>query len=55
MWNLMHVMQIIVFTLYVVNWPANGEILIKAMQEAITLDDFLGTFYEQVLPDELLV
>jgi len=50
MWNLMHVMQVIVFTLYVVEWPANAELLIEAMKEAITLENLLNSFYEEVLP-----
>ena len=45
MWNLMHVMQVIVFTLYVVKWPANAELLIESMREAITLEDLLDSLY----------
>ena len=53
MWNLMHVMQVIVFTLYVVKWPANAELLIEAMREAITLEDLLDSLYAYVLPSYL--
>ena len=55
MWNLMNIMQVIVFTLYVVKWPANAELVIEAMLEAITLENLLGSIYAEILPDEFSI
>ena len=51
----MNIMQVIVFTLYVVKWPANAELVIEAMLEAITLENLLGSIYAEILPDEFSI
>lgn len=39
MWNLMHVMQVITYLRFLVEWPANTQTLLDSMYNAITLEE----------------
>lgn len=54
MWNLMHVMQVIVFTSHIVEWPANTLLLLESMHEAITLEELLGSIEDAIFSDGIL-
>lgn len=41
MWNLMHFMQLVAYLRMLVSWPANVQMMLSAVKEAITLDETL--------------
>ena len=49
MWNLMHVMQVIAYLRLLVQWTANVDAMLKAVDNAITLDNVVDYFYSLVL------
>ena len=50
----MHIMQILIFLINVLNWPANSEFVLLSIKEAVTLQAITDQFYELVLPNEFL-
>ena len=48
MWNLMHVMQVLVYLDMLIRWPLNAEMMLESVHEAITLDNILPD-YESIL------
>ena len=51
MWNLMHVMQIMAFLRQVVSLPANSNMMLDSVHEAITLENFNKELYNTYLPE----
>ena len=45
MWNLMHVMQVLAYFRLLIHWPANSNIMLQSIQNAITLDNLLNGIY----------
>ena len=53
MWNLMHVMQVLAYMLYLLEWPANTKMMLEAIKEATTLVSLSSAFYKTIdLVDE---
>ena len=44
MWNLMHVMQVITYYRIMVEWPANANMMLLSMHNAITLENLINDF-----------
>ena len=51
MWNLMHVMQVITYLRFIVEWPANTQTLLDSMYNAITMEEQINEFNEKYLFD----
>ena len=49
MWNLMHVMQVMAYLRLLTNHPANSEMMLKSMHNAITLEHLIDEFYSNYL------
>jgi len=45
MWNLMHVMQVMAYLRLLVDWPANSQMMLQSMHNAITLENIINDFY----------
>ena len=54
MWNLLHVMQILIFFINVLSWPANTEYVLLSIEEAVNLRELTEQVYQLVLPPEFL-
>ena len=51
MWNLMHVMQVMAFLRLLIDMPANSNMMLQSMHNAITLDNVMNSLYESVMPE----
>ena len=51
MWNLMHVMQVMAFLRLLVDMPANSNMMLQSMHNAITLEEVMNSVYESVVPE----
>ena len=51
MWNLMHVMQVLAFLRLLVEMPANSNMMLLSMHNAITLENIMSQLYDKILPD----
>ena len=49
MWNLMHVMQLMAYLRLVVDWPANANMMLNSMHNAITLENIINSFYDSII------
>ena len=49
MWNLMHVMQLMAYLRLVVDWPANANMMLNSMHNAITLENIINSFYDSIM------
>ena len=45
MWNLMHIMQLMAYLRLLVEWPANSEMMLKSMHNAITLENIFNAIF----------
>jgi len=50
MWNMVHVIQVIIFFPNLVEWPPNAQLLVDSFNEAVTLESFTNKLYEKFLP-----
>ena len=50
MWNLMHVMQVMAFLRLLVDMPANSNMMLQSMHNAITLENVMNSVYDSILP-----
>jgi len=51
MWNLMHTMQLVAYLRLVAQWPANSQMMLQSMHNAITLENLINTYYDSILDD----
>ena len=51
MWNLMHVMQVMAYLRLLVEMPANSNIILLSMHNAITLENIINSFYDSIFSD----
>jgi len=51
MWNLMHVMQLLAYLRLIIVMPANSQIMLLSVHNAVTLENVLKELYESILPD----
>ena len=51
MWNLMHVMQVMAYLRLAVEQPANSNMMLQSMHNAITLENIINSFYDTFLDD----
>ena len=51
MWNLMHVMQVMAYLRLLVEMPANSNIILLSMHNAITLENIINRFYDSIFSD----
>ena len=51
MWNLMHVMQVIAYLRLLVSWPANSNMMLESMHNAITLENIINDVYNAAIDD----
>ena len=51
MWNLMHVMQVMAYLRLLVEMPANSNVILLSMHNAITLENLINSLYDSLLPD----
>ena len=51
MWNLMHVMQVMAYLRLLTSHPANSEMMLKSMHNAITLEHLIDEVYTNYLKD----
>ena len=49
MWNLMHVMQVMAYMRLLVEWPANANMLLQSMYNAITLENVINDLYRNFI------
>ena len=49
MWNLMHVMQVMAYLRLVVDWPANSNMMLLSMHNAITLENIINGLYDSII------
>ena len=47
----MHVMQVLAFLRLVIDMPANSNMLLLSMHNAITLENLFSSVYDSILPD----
>ena len=45
----MHVMQLMAYLRMVVDWPANANMMLVSMHNAITLENIINSFYDSVI------
>ena len=48
MWNLMHVMQVMAYLRLLVDWPANANMMLLSMHNAITLENIINDLYDSI-------
>ena len=53
MWNMVHVLQVIIFLPELLDFPPNTQLFINSLNEAIELEQFKEFVYELVLPTEV--
>ena len=51
MWNLMHVMQVMTYLRLLVPWPANSQMMLQSLHNAITLENVINSVYDSLLID----
>ena len=47
MWNLMHVMQVIAYLRLLVQWPANANMMLQSLHNALTLENIINNLYDK--------
>ena len=47
----MHVMQVLAFLRLLVEMPANSNMMLLSMHNAITLENIMSQLYDKILPD----
>mmetsp|Transcript_22160 Transcript_22160/g.27242 ORF Transcript_22160/g.27242 Transcript_22160/m.27242 type:complete len:82 (-) Transcript_22160:1236-1481(-) len=55
MWNLVHVLQVIVFLPKLLDYPPNAQLFVDSIEEAVELENFTQDVYEKTLPEDVLV
>ena len=53
MWNMVHVLQVIVFLPTLIEFPPNAQLFIDSVNEAIELEQVTDSLYGLLLPDEV--
>ena len=53
MWNMVHVIQLIIFLPNVLEWPPNAQLFIDSLSEAVEMETLTAMFYDFTLPSEL--
>ena len=54
MWNMVHVIQVIIFLAETVLFPSNTQLFIVSFKEAIELNSFVNQFNKRVLQSSVL-
>ena len=53
MWNMVHLLQIVIFLPELLQWPPHGQLLTDSLKEAVELEDFMTNVKKTILPEEL--
>ena len=53
MWNMVHVLQIIIFLPILLEWPANAQLIVDSLEEAAELKKMTKDVYDAMLPEDI--
>ena len=53
MWNMVHVLQIIIFLPILLEWPANAQLIVDSLEEAAELKKMTKDVYDALLPEDI--
>ena len=54
MWNMVHVLQVIIFLPELLDYPPNAKLFIDSVNEAIELEEITNQFMETVIPPSVM-
>lgn len=52
LWNLMHVMQVLAYFRLIANWPANTQMMLMSVHNAVTLENIINGVYDSIIDEE---
>ena len=50
MWNMVHVIQLIIFFPELLEWPPNCQLFVDSLSEAVELETITAMVYDIILP-----